>query len=162
MCTVFSLGLTLLLNRGFTYLPAHNGPEGGQNPQNQLTWFTFNDWFLKTTCSDELRTLFILSIRSFLGSQDSSELKRSLKLCPKNMPFSKKKVKKLFGHLKKWICLIYATALNFNTPCHIFFIETVIEAKKNEKMYFLGIFSCHFLKKIPYFWVFPIFKKLKK
>ena len=29
-------------------------------------------------------------------------------------------------------------------------------------MYFLGIFSCHFLKKMPYFWVFPIFKKLKK
>ena len=109
-------------------------------PQNQLAWITFNDWFFKNTCSDELRTLFIFLIRSFLGSQDPFELKISLKLCPRNMSISQKNNKKLIGHLKKLILFNQSMVLDFSTSCHIFFIKTVIEAEKIWKSVFLWHF----------------------
>ena len=63
---------------------------------------------------------------------------------PQKYVIFQKKAKKLSGYLKKKILFNQSTALNFNTPCHIFFIETVIEAGKNEKVYFLGILSYYF------------------
>ena len=73
-----------------------------------------------------------------------------------------KKNKKLIGHLKKLILFNQSMVLDFSTSCHIFFIKTVIEAKKNiKKCIFMAFLFIIFLRNSIFLGIF-YFQKAEK
>ena len=42
---------------GLDLIPFHRGPEGGQNPQNELSFMNFNCLFFESAIPGELKTL---------------------------------------------------------------------------------------------------------